>query len=65
MTDWEIAIRRVEEAVPAALVRRSGEVLRVDVGTRTLYLMLDTALTIPRDELVSYVETMMRGGTRP
>lgn len=62
MTDWEIAIRRVEEAVPAALVRRSGEVLRVDVGTRTLYLMPDTAIATPRDELASYVETMTRGG---
>lgn len=64
MTDWELAIRRVEEAIPAALVRRSGEVLRVDVGTRTLYLMPDTALTIPLEELASYVETMTRGGVR-
>lgn len=62
MTDWEAAIRRVEEAVPAALVRRSGEVLRVDVGTRTLYMMPDTALTTPPEELATYVETMTMGG---
>jgi hypothetical protein len=64
MTDWTGAVRRVEEAVPAALVRRSGAVLRVDVGCRTCYLLPDTVLDAKVGELAALIETRTRGGGR-
>ena len=64
MTDWDSAIRRVEEAVPAALVRRSGVWLRVDVGLRTCYLLPETVLETEPGELAGMIEAWTRGGGR-
>ena len=64
MTDWDSAIHRVEEAVPAALVRRSGVWLRVDVGLRTGYLLPDTVLETDPGELAEMIEAWTRGGGR-
>lgn len=61
MTDWTGAIRSVEEAAPAALVRRSGAVLRVDVGCRTCYLLPDTVFEAEPGELAALIETRTRG----
>lgn len=62
MTDWDGAIRRVEDAVPSALVRRSGVWLRVDVGLRTCYLLPETVRCMDPDELAGMIEMWTRGG---
>lgn len=62
MTDWTGAVRRIEDAVPAALVRRSGGWLRVDVGLRTCYLLPDTVLETDPGELAEMIEAWTRGG---
>lgn len=63
MTDWDSAISRVEDAVPAALVRRSGVWLRVDVGLRTCYLLPETVLETEPGELAGMIEIWTRGGS--
>lgn len=62
MTDFDSAISRVEDAVPAALVRRSGGWLRVDVGLRTCYLLPETVLETEPGELARMIEIWTRGG---
>lgn len=62
MTDFDGAIRRVEDAVPSALVRQSGVWLRVDVGLRTCYLLPETVLETEPGELAEMIEIWTRGG---
>lgn len=62
MTDFDSAIERIEDAVPSALVRRSGVWLRVDVGLCTCYLLPDTVLETDPGELAEMIEAWTRGG---
>ena len=58
---YDEAIRRVREALPHATVRRSGAVVRVDVGPHTAYMMPETINELDDMGITYLVEGLIYG----